>query len=226
MTDTTASNLSHDALVKNWPKLDDDRYLDVTKGSDHAEWRMAKNGLWYFYRSHLITWSIRGPRTLGPERMQWTLSDRSLDLYPKLRASTMILRANGNIQIMLIGQRPVAKQSTGEVVFPCKPFFYVLKPMIHKVRPSFTHRRISYQVFSKRAGKLQLLTLSYHPADWGTSVNATSLFSNRKLGYELLVAGAFPDDWFPRNPIWTIKTTSEISPTQLCFDGLGRERNF
>ena len=225
MTDTTASNLSHDALVKNWPKLDDDRYLDVTKGSDHAEWRMAKNGLWYFYRSHHLTWGVGTSYKPVSSDLRWPISYRGLDLYPKLRASTMILRANGNIQIMLIGQRPVAKQSTGEVVFPCKPFFYVLKPMIHKIKAS-RHRRICYQVFSERAGKLQLLTLSYHPADWGTSVSAVPLFSNRKLGYEPLVASAFPDDWFRRNPIWTIKTTSVISGTQLCFDGLGRERNF
>lgn len=224
MTGTTASNLSHEALIKNWPKLDDDRYLDVTKGSDHAEWRMAKNGLWYFYRSHLISWGVKSPPRVAIDGQRLNLYDPNLDLSPKLRASTMILRANGNIQVMLIGQRPVAKQSTGEVVFPCKPFFYVLKPMIHKVRPSSTHRRISYQIFSKRAGKLRLLSLSYHPADWGTTDNAISLFSNRKLGYEPLVASAFPDDWFPRNPIWA--TTPIALYTQLCFDGLGRERNF
>lgn len=182
-----SSNMSSRVLVRHWPRLQTGAFKSVKLGNNVRQWRMAKNGLWYFYRGH---------------RVWWGSGDLNLSVGWRIRASTMFLRGNGNIHIRFILQHPAWSDKSERLVFPCIFRDYILKPQFVQ---SFSVDRLwvrrSYAVFTPNKNKLQLVALGFNFTDeyQYSSVQVNRLYSKRFEPKALI--SAVPPEWIRQAPV-------------------------
>lgn len=182
-----SSNMSANVILRHWPKFETGGYKPIKLGDNVREWRMAKNGLWYFYRGH---------------RIWWGSGDLRLSVNWRIRASTMFLRGNGNIHIRFILQHPAWSDKSERLVFPCIFRDYILKPQF--VQSGSIDRlcvRRSYAVFTPKKNKLQLVALGFDLTDMHgySSVLANRLY-NKRFEPKALI-GALPPEWIRKAPV-------------------------
>lgn len=215
MTDITPSNMSTESILKAWPREKNGLFQEFLFGTSYSEWRLAKNNMWYWYVSRRTSW--KGFQDGKPKA--------------QLRASTGLLRPNGNIWISLISQRPFVSTKQQKVVFPCKRTVFVMKPVLNPRYADWRSIKRGYNLFLAQKNNLKMISLDFKPWLWPNSLetlNCERLYFSRKVRTtEIVIRASMPPSWFvdPTYKTATYARDHEQLQLQLELDDITKRFN-